>query len=212
MNVLIAAAHPDDEALGCGGTIARHCAAGDKVHVVYFTDGVGARNATKYEVEERRRCAERAAKALGGLVQTFLDFPDNALDTVGVLQLAKALEKLKLDPEIVYTHWAHDLNVDHRMVYQAVRTAYRMGPRLIRCFEVQSSSEWSDEAFRPNCFIDVKAQLDIKIAALKAYQSELRYPPHPRSLPSIWALMQWRGAAAGMDYAEAFLTVWERVN
>jgi LmbE family N-acetylglucosaminyl deacetylase len=224
-NVLVVAAHPDDEALGCGGTIARHVAAGDRVEVVFFTDGVGARyqdSSTSHKQNEvvRNEAAQHAAKILGTASPTCFGFPDNRLDSVDLLDLVKAVENLgrRCRPTTVYTHWAGDLNIDHRLVCQAVMTAFRpmadCPVMQIRLFEVPSSTEWGDRAvtpaFRPNLYVGIEKFLDVKRRALDAYHHEMRPFPHPRSLQAIEALAQWRGAESGMQAAEAFVTVLER--
>jgi LmbE family N-acetylglucosaminyl deacetylase len=224
-SVLVVAAHPDDEALGCGGTIARHVAAGDRVEVIFFTDGVGSRQqagqpANEVEEEIRNQAALGAAEILGIAPPTCFRFPDNRLDAIDLLDLAKAVESVgqRCRPSIVYTHWAGDLNVDHRLVYQAVMTAFRPTidcPVLeIRLFEVPSSTEWGDRAvtpaFRPSLYVGIDKFLDTKHRALDAYDREMRPFPHPRSHQAIEALARWRGAESGMAAAEGFVTILER--
>ncbi len=223
--VLVVAAHPDDEVLGCGGTIARHVAAGDRVEVAFFTDGVGARyqaGGPACEKDEliRNEAARRAAAILGMASPICFGFPDNRLDAVDLLDLVKAVEHVgrRCRPSIVYTHWIGDLNVDHRLVYQAVMTALRpmadCPVMQIRSFEVPSSTEWGDRgvtpAFRPNLYVGIDKFLEVKRRALDAYDRELRPFPHPRSYQAIEALARWRGAESGMLAAEAFVTILER--
>jgi LmbE family N-acetylglucosaminyl deacetylase len=216
-SILVVAAHPDDEALGCGGTIARHAAAGDTVDIVLLADGESARGAAGAAVEARREAARKAAAILGANAPRFEDLPDNRLDSVPLLdvivRLERAVEGLK--PDIVYTHCGSDLNVDHRIVHQAVATHYRPLPgatfRGVLAFEVASSTEWSDPSigalFRPDRYVDIAATLERKIAALAAYGAEMRPFPHPRSETAMRALAAWRGAGAGLVAAEAFETV-----
>jgi len=223
--VLVVAAHPDDEVLGCGGTIARHVAAGDQVEVAFFTDGVGARHRAEGPARERdevvrNEAARRAAAILGMANPTSFGFPDNRLDAVDLLDLVKAVEDVgrRCRPSIIYTHWAGDLNVDHRLAYQAVMTAFRpmadCPVMQIRSFEVPSSTEWGDRAvspaFRPNLYVGIEKFLDVKREALDAYEREMRPFPHPRSHQAIEALARWRGAESGMLAAEAFVTILER--
>ena len=223
--VLVVAAHPDDEVLGCGGTIARHVSTGDRVEVAFFTDGVGARHqaggAAHLKEEEIRNEATRCAAGILGMGKpTCFGFPDNRLDAVDLLDLVKAVEAVgqRCRPSIVYTHWAGDLNVDHRLVYQAVMTAFRPiadCPVLqIRSFEIPSSTEWGDRAvtpaFRPNLYVGIDRFLDIKRRALDAYDREMRPFPHPRSHQAIEALARWRGAESGMLMAEGFVSILER--
>lgn len=215
--VLVVAAHADDEALGCGGSLAKHVAAGDKVHVIFVADGVTSRSgAGQEEMVRRQQATEKARQILGISTMAFLDLPDNRLDSLPLLDIAQPLEALiaKLLPEIIYTHHYGDLNVDHRLVHQAVMTACRPLPgstvREILTFEVISSTEWSNPGlapFLPNLFVDISAQLEIKMEALEAYALEMRVPPHSRSVEHIRCLAKHRGYCMGVDAAEAFMVM-----
>jgi LmbE family N-acetylglucosaminyl deacetylase len=216
-DILVVAAHPDDEALGCGGAIARHAAAGDRVEIVFLADGEGARGAAAGEVAARQAAARRAAEILGARAPRFVDLPDNRLDSVPLLDVIGRLERALngYAPEIVYTHSGGDLNVDHRVVHQAVVTLFRPLPGAcwggLLAFEVPSSSEWSTPAigpvFAPDRFVDISAFLERKMAALAAYDAEMRPFPHARSYEAVRALATWRGASAGLTAAEAFETL-----
>jgi LmbE family N-acetylglucosaminyl deacetylase len=213
--VLVVAAHPDDEALGCGGTIARLSSEGSDVHLLFVADGVNARGpADATALLQRHSMAEKASVALGANPPTYLDFPDNRLDSVELLDLIQAIEEQgsKIRPEVVFTHCPSDLNIDHRLCAQAVITAFRPTPsqsvRSILAFEVPSSTEWSfgvQATFAPNAFFDVTDHLEAKFAALDAYREEMRAFPHPRSIEAIEALARWRGATIGAAAAEAFM-------
>lgn len=220
--VLVIAAHADDEALGCGGTMARHAAAGDDVHILFLADGVGARGDRAEQdaaLSERRAAAESAAAVLGAHPPIFLDLPDNQLDSMPLLEVTRAIEAVaeNLHPEIIYTHHAGDLNVDHRICNQAVLTAFRAFPgqsvRAIHCFEVCSSTEWAfastGPAFVPTRYVDISAFIETKLAALEAYAMEMRPFPHIRSSRAVSALATWRGACVGSEAAEAFITIRE---
>lgn len=220
--VLVVAAHPDDEALGCGGTMARHAADGDDVHVVFLTDGVAARGSDLPESDNaqvRHSAAEQATRILGASGLTHFDFPDNRLDCVALLDVAQAIEGLarEFQPTVVYTHHAGDLNVDHRICHQAVLTAFRAFPgqtvRRIFGFEVCSSTEWAfgsfHPAFVPNRYVDISSTLEKKMASLDAYSMEMRPFPHVRSPEAVRALATWRGACAGLNAAEAFSVIRE---
>ena len=217
MNVLVVAAHPDDEALGCGATIARHVANGDSVSVAFMTDGVGARRGVGPDAGSRRGACDRALSALGVTRSWHYEFPDNQMDTVPLLEIIEAIEMVARDylPDRIYTHHANDLNIDHRLTHQAVLTAFRPTPQAsveaIMTFETPSSTEWSAQtgatSFQPDHFIDITLFLDAKLSALAAYDEEMRPFPHPRSPEAIRALAQWRGAAAGLQAAEAFKTI-----
>ena len=211
--ILVVVAHPDDEVLGCAGTIARHVSDGDKVYVVFMSDGVTSRTGVESnEVEVRKQAAKDASNILG-IVQPprFLGFPDNRMDTVALLDIVQTLEQVinEIEPEVVYTHHSGDLNIDHKITHQAVMTACRPQPgfcvREIYSFEVLSSTEWStNNPFIPNYFVDISDILELKISAIKAYNSELRLFPHARSIESIEALVKYRGASVGVHAAEAF--------
>ena len=212
--ILVVAAHTDDEALGCGGTIARHVADGDRVHAVFLADGVSSRfGELKSAMENRQAAAEKAGEILGIATSTFLGLPDNRLDSLALLDVVQPLEARlsNLQPEVIYTHHHGDLNVDHRIAHQAVITACRPqnggSVREILCFEVVSSTEWATpqaDPFLPNLYVDITAQLDIKIKALEAYALEMRSSPHSRSLEHLVALARHRGYCVGFEAAEAF--------
>ncbi len=214
--VLVVVAHADDEVLGCGGTIARHAAMGDQVHVVFVADGVTARRgAGSKELGERQSATEKACAILGVGSTTFLGLPDNRLDSVPLLNVIQPIEEIcaKLAPQVVYTHHCGDLNVDHRITRDAVMTACRPLPgasvREILTFEVMSSTEWGGGAapFLPNLFMDIGAHLETKMRALDAYKLEMRSFPHSRSLEHMRHLARHRGSSVGVEAAEAFMVV-----
>lgn len=215
--VLVVAAHADDEALGCGGTLAKHAAEGDEVHVVFMADGVGARDGAHEEaLRARTEAMERALKALGVCDWHAIGLPDNQMDGLPLLQVVRPLEKIiaKLAPHTIYTHHHGDLNIDHRITHQAVMTACRPLPgsscREIFSFEVMSSTEWAgpgQAAFEPNVFVDISAYWRCKHQALEAYALEMHPPPHSRSIAHLDALAQHRGACIGAKHAEAFMLI-----
>ena len=213
-NVLVVVAHADDETLGCGGTIARHVDQGDRVCVVTMTDGVSARVDTgEAESIERENAFSQAMKVLDVESKRQFSFPDNRMDQVALLDVVVALETVanEFSPNIVYTHFSGDLNVDHRVTYQAVMTAFRPLPNSciskILTFEVLSSTEWSGrsfQSFQPNCFVDIHLYWKQKLQALEKYKAEMRDFPHSRSYESLEALALLRGANNGLAMAEAF--------
>ncbi len=215
--VLIVAAHTDDEALGCGGTIARHVAEGDVVNAIFMADGVSSRSeAAQDDLENRNAAAEHAREILGIRENVYLRLPDNRLDSLPLIEVIQRLEPIirKLRPNIIYTHHHGDLNVDHRITHQAVLTACRPMPsctvQAIYAFEVMSSTDWATptaQPFIPNHYVDISAQLNIKLDALKAYQLEMRDAPHSRSTEHLSALARHRGYSVGMVAAEAFMTI-----
>ena len=219
-SALVVAAHPDDEVLGCGGLISRLAKEGTSVNVVFLSDGVSARyDGTDRgnwvaELATRRNSGLEAAKLLGANDPIYYNFLDNQLDQVAILALTKIVEKYldEFTPNLVLTHFPGDLNIDHRRVAEAVITATRPGmrefPDEVWAFEVPSSTEWGahlNSGFSPDVFVEVSAHVKSKLAALGAYNFEMREFPHPRSERAIRALLDWRGSNAGILQAEAFV-------
>ena len=220
-DVLVVAAHPDDEVLGCGGTIARLATAGRSVHVLLLADGENSRaevdgaGVSAGALAARQAAAQQACDILGCLSVEALAMPDNRMDGLVLLDVVKEIEaRIKhYAPTTLLTHHGGDVNVDHRVVHQAVIAACRPVPghsvRELLFFEVPSSTEWrppsSADSFDPNYFVDVSATLDRKMSALDAYASELRDFPHPRSKTAVKALASWRGSTVGVPAAEAFV-------
>jgi LmbE family N-acetylglucosaminyl deacetylase len=219
VKVLVIAAHPDDEILGCGATAARLVAEGHEVHFAILGEGVTSRHANRSEADARqlqelKRHTHAAAAKVGVTNVSLHGLPDNRLDTVPLLEVVKVVEELvrRLRPEVIYTHHGGDLNIDHGVVHRAVLTATRptgeCSVREIYAFEVPSSTEWAfqriEPSFRPNVFVDVTRMVDAKIAAMECYESEARKFPHPRSPEALRAAaMRW-GSVAGCGAAEAF--------
>lgn len=212
--VLVVAAHSDDEALGCGGTIARHIEEGDTVHVVFMADGVKSRNsASESDFMRRVDASKRCQSILGFSSLTALNFSDNRMDDYSLLEVIQKLELIieGIQPSVVYTHHHGDLNIDHRITHSAVMTACRPLPnssvREIFGFEVLSSTEWSTPlaaTFTPTYFVDISKKLQVKLDALAAYYEEMRKPPNSRSVEHAEVLARHRGYSVGVDAAEAF--------
>lgn len=219
-SVLVVAAHPDDELLGCGGTLARHIREGDSVSVLILGEGLTSRQDSREQGllnEDLDNLHTDMKMALGklGIRSVFsLAFPDNRFDSVPLLDVVKAVEgvKKRVEPELVYTHYIGDLNIDHRITVQAVLTAFRPQPgesvKEIYSFEVPSSTLWmpgETSSFNVNYYVDITEYLDLKLRALSCYQSEIRPWPHARSLENIESLAKMRGASIGVEAAEAFI-------
>jgi len=218
--VLVIAAHPDDEVLGCAATMAKHVQNGDEVHVAILVEGITSRDKVRNREQhdkqllELQQSANKANKILGVSTVIFGTFPDNRMDSVDLLDVVKVIEDLieKFNPDVVYTHHHGDVNIDHQIVNRAVITACRPLPgvkcKTILFFEVASSTEWqissSSSSFSPNWFVDVSETMQLKMKALQAYQSEMRTWPHARSLDAVAYLAKWRGATIGVQAAEAF--------
>lgn len=223
--ILAVVAHPDDEVLGCGGTLAAWSRSGAQTHVLCLADGETSRYRDRSTPEAlaritaRHEVARKAADILGLSSIRFLDLPDNRLDGVDLLDVIWSIEALirEVAPDTVYTHHGGDLNLDHRIAHQAVTTACRPLPgfpvRRIYAFETPSSTDWATEAhgpgFRPNLFIDISDTLKYKIASLAAYDEEMEPFPHPRSLEGVSVMARQRGACVGVSAAEAFMLVRE---
>lgn len=215
--VLVVAAHTDDEALGCGGTIAKHVAQGDTVYTVFLADGVTSRpGATSAELELRTAAATKAHSILGIKQSFMLGFPDNRMDAVPILDIVQRLETVidEVQPSVIYTHHYGDLNIDHRITHQAVMTACRPVPgspvKEIYAFEVLSATEWTSPgfcSFTPHFFIDITEHLETKMNALSAYKMEMREPPHSRSNINAKRLAELRGSIIGVGAAEAMMAL-----
>lgn len=221
-NVLVVAAHPDDEILGCGGTIVRHIKLGNQVCILILGEGLSSRFRNRESVKKKefyslKKQAKKAANILGVREVFFLDFPDNSFDSVPILKIIKEIERVKkaVRPSIIYTHHYGDLNIDHCIAYRAVLTACRPVKdetvREIYSFEIPSSTEWSgpdkETYFIPDRFVDISKTIETKIKALSCYKNEIRTYPHPRSMKSVKLLGARRGSEVGLKFAESFQTI-----
>ena len=216
-SILIVVAHPDDEVLGCGGTIAKWSDKGVDVHVAFLSEGISSRDGEvdSEELAVRRHAARNACNILGVKDIFFGEFPDNRMDTVALLDVVKIVESLieQYHPDTIFTHHAGDLNIDHQRTHEAVVTACRPqaghSVRTLLFFENPSSTEWqtpgSGNIFEPNWFEDISATLHLKLQALNVYDMEVRDWAHPRSCKGVEHLARWRGATVGVSAAEAFL-------
>ncbi|MSS27813.1 PIG-L family deacetylase [Desulfovibrio sp. PG-178-WT-4] len=217
-NTLVVAAHPDDEMLGCGGTLARLSAQGAHITILLLGEGPLARGTEAADARANARLsAQRAASVLGvGTADVhFASLPDNRFDTVSLLDIIQRIESLagRVQPDLVLTHHAGDMNQDHRLTHQAVMTAFRplpdSNPLSILGFEVLSSTEYTPPQtappFCPNVFVDISVTLEKKCLALQEYASEMRPWPHPRSIEAVKHLAALRGCFCGCEAAEAFI-------
>lgn len=218
MRTLVIAAHPDDEVLGCGGTIARLTDEGHQVSIAILGEGITSRYAQRdqakdSELRQLRECSAKVAELLGAECFTY-DLPDNRFDTVPLLDIIKIIEDLvdRLAPEAVYTHHGGDLNIDHAIVHRATMTAVRPLPDgpvpAVYAYEVPSSTEWSlqrfSPVFRPSVFIDIDRTLERKLRAMRLYEGEVRPAPHPRSPEVLRAIALRWGSVCGRSAAEPF--------
>jgi LmbE family N-acetylglucosaminyl deacetylase len=208
---MVIAAHPDDELLGCGGTIALHARASEQVTSViacegeslrYGKEGVGPRSHT-----------ERAARKLGVEDVRLLGFSDQRLDTITLTDLITPLEKAirEVRPAIIYCQYGGDVNRDHQLLFQALMVATRPTEEYIQAvyaFDTASSTEWAfPRSFVPDTWVDVSSTLELKLEAMACYESELRDYPHPRSLEALKNKAKAWGNQVCLDAAEPFMTI-----
>ncbi|WP_142414608.1 PIG-L deacetylase family protein [Hathewaya massiliensis] len=216
--ILVIAAHPDDEILGVGGTVLKHTKDGDECFGIILGEGMTSRYdkrelAESHRVEELHEDTYKSAEFVGYKNVYIESLPDNRFDSIPLLDIVKIIEKYieKIKPDIIYTHFGGDLNIDHKITFEAVLTATRpIGEEYVKeiyAFETVSSTEWNfnnNTNFNPNYFIDVTETLDEKLKAMECYQSELREFPHPRSNENLkHSALKW-GSVISRKYAEAF--------
>lgn len=217
MRIIILSSHPDDEALGCGGTLLKHHANGDELYWVIVTTAFENQNYSKKWITSRQREIEEVKKKAGFIKVFKLDYPTATLDSGSLKTLVPALAKIFSDvsPEIIYLPNRSDAHSDHRITFEAAMAcakSFRL-PSLkkILMYECISETEFAppltENIFVPNYFTDISEFMEKKIELAKIYKSELGEHPFPRSIENIRALATFRGAMAGVKYAEAFQVV-----
>lgn len=208
--VLVIGAHPDDEVLGVGGTIAKHADAGDDVHILIVTEGTTHQYDDTELIEEKKRHARSCADILGASTVHFGDLPDMKLDQVPHVEVNSVIENVcdEINPDIVYTHSQREVNLDHLAVHESTIVATRPGSGVstVLAYETPSSTDFATDinGFNPTLFIDIEDYLNKKTDAFDCYETEVREYPHPRSSESIRSIAKARGAASGNTDAEAF--------
>lgn len=218
-DMLVVAAHPDDEVLGCGGTIFRKAHEESDVFIAILGEGITSRYdnrkaADDSETETLHQNCRKVANLLNAKDLFMYNLPDNRFDTVPLLDITKLIEKLvqKIRPSVIFSHSGGDLNIDHVITHRAVMTAVRP---MVQCpvkdiyaFEIPSSTEWAFQQFqpifKPNVFFDISQSIDHKLEALACYDGEARIFPHPRSPEAIRSISRRWGSVVGLEYAEAF--------
>ena len=215
MKILVIAPHPDDEVLGCGGTIAKYTYKGDEVYLCIVTKSYTPDWSEEF-LKRRQKEIEKANKILGIKKTYLLNFPTVKLDTIPQKKLNTSILKVvsEVKPDVLYIPHKGDLNKDHRLVFEASLVAVRpsnLKLKNVLSYETLSGTEWgqSIEPFIPNVYVDISGTLEKKIESMKAYKSELKKYPHPRSLEIIEALAKKRGSEVGTRFAEAFMLIRE---
>lgn len=225
-NVLVVAAHPDDELLGAGGTVRRLANEGVIVRSVILAEGLTSRadkrlDVDMTELEALQKDARKAAEIIGYKSIEFCGFPDNRMDGMELLDVIKTVSEYvdKYKPDTIFTHHHGDLNIDHRITCEAVLTACRpVGDykvKRIYAFETPSSSEWNYnylEPFTPNVYFDITDTMEAKVQAMACYNTESTMYPHPRSPEGLRSLGRFRGTNVGYEMAEGFMLLRETVD
>ena len=205
MNILVLAAHPDDESVGMGGTI-KKLSKKNNIHLCVLTEGVSAQYNDKKMILERRNACKKSGKILGISNYTFLDFPDMKLDSIPHLEINRELEKIikKFNPKIVYTTSRHDINKDHQTVFESTLVVTRPQSSNVKQVFSYETTGMTISQFLPTVFEDISKEFKYKIKSIKMYTSEIRSFPHPLSLKAIENLAIQRGIESGTKKAEAF--------
>ena len=218
--ILVIAPHPDDEVLGCGGTIKKYTESGNEVYLCIVTKAYTPDWSEEY-IKEKSKETKSSNNVLGIKKTLFLDLPTVKLDTIPQKKLNDLINNCvkEVNPEIVFIPFFSDINKDHKLVSESAMVALRPKPdsfvRKVYFYEVLSETEWAqpaqkiEEVFMPNFYEDISEYLDNKIKAMECYKSELKEYPHPRSLKGIKILAQKRGTECGVKAAEAFMLLRE---
>ena len=213
--ILAIFAHPDDEILACGGTLIKRVSEGFNINILILSNGCESRSqSSQNEINHRLKSCEKASEIIGANLLKVGEFPDNKFDSIPLLDIVKYIERNVKDikPDEIFTHFRSDLNIDHRITFQAVKTVFRPffmkeNSKIFEC-EVPSSTDWTDNfisPFSPNHYEDISLHIKKKIEALNCYNSEMRDPPHSRSYESIQNLAKFRGMHSGSNMSEAFI-------
>jgi LmbE family N-acetylglucosaminyl deacetylase len=220
-NILIIAAHPDDEVLGVGGTIAKYTGIGVDVYVCILADGATSRY-EDWMVTELQENALKAANILKVKEAFFEGLPDERLDQIPFIDVVKSIERriTETKPDTVFVHHRGDANTDHQIAFKATIAATRtLKTNIINrilCYEVPSSTEQSppfiEYTFTPNVFFDITNTLSKKMEAVQVYKSEIREYPHPRSVEALSVAAKHWGVKVGLEAAEAFMLVREIIH
>ena len=218
MKILIIAPHPDDEVLGCGGTIAKYTKDGSEAYLCIVTKAYTPDWSEDF-LKNRPKEIKKANKILGIKKTYLLDYPTAKLDTIPQKELNDAISNVisEVKPDILFIPHKGDLNKDHRLVFKSSIVASRPTNHRIKrilSYETLSETEWGQtlEPFLPNVYVDISKTFKKKIEAIKAYKSEIKQNRHPRSLDIIEALAKKRGSEICVQFAEAFMLIREMIT
>jgi LmbE family N-acetylglucosaminyl deacetylase len=200
---MVLVAHADDETLGAGGLIIKLLRAQWDVSVVIMANGIVT---ARQQTDDNRAHVDQACKVLGAKEPIFLEFPDQRLDTIAIADLANAVGKLDIQPDLIITHVDTDLNADHRIVLDVAKIIGRpkSKPVAIIGIEIPGTSDWNCNQFPANYFIDITGEIDRKVEAFLKYENEVQPYPHPWSDEGLRLLARRHGMTCGYEYAEAF--------
>ena len=215
--ILIVASHPDDEVLGCGGTIAKLNKNKNKIYVYFSHEGTSSRyidplsKKSLNEIKIRNKMAVKCSKFLGYEIVKFENNLNLRNEKFSILDNVKKLNQIinKIKPDTVITHHPDDINDDHQKTFKIVSNATRPPSKYkvkeIYLMEIPSTTDWTlRSSFRPNVFVDISQNIGTKIKAIKIYKSEFNKFPHSRSEKNLYSHAIYRGAQVGKKYVEAF--------
>lgn len=207
--VLVIASHPDDELLGCGGTLIRHVDYGDEIQSIIMCEGESIRY--KEQKVNQHEATDEAAKIIGISKTNRFDFPDQRLDKFSLVELITPIEAVvnEFRPDIVYVQFGGDINRDHALTFEAASIALRPMNGFVKdiyaFYTVGSTELKTPGEFVPNVWVDIEQQIDRKIQAFSCYSSEVREYPHPRSLEGVRNVAAFFGNQCCLKYAETFM-------
>ena len=214
MNLIIISAHPDDEVIGAGGTILKHKKNGDNIFWLITTNVFESHGFAKKRVESRQEEIKKVANLLGVKHTYILEYPTMSLSSETLVKMVPEISKifLEVQPEIIYCVNRSDVHSDHRITFDAVMACTKSFRypfiKKVLMYECISETEFApalpEKLFMPNYFVDISEYFEEKRAVLKIYESELGRHPFPRSLRNVEALATFRGAIAGVEYADAY--------
>lgn len=209
MKVLVLSAHPDDEILGVCGTLCKHIENGDLVYICIVTKAFEPQWSKVY-MDRILQEQNEVDKFLNIKKRFNLNLPTTKLNTIAHGELNKKISDIvdEINPQVLYTHFEHDLNEDHAIIFKASLVATRPPKKIkLLCYETLSSSEWKTKAFKPNYYVDIKDYIDKKIKTFQIYESEVKAYPYPRSLEGIRIQAKKRGSEVCIEYSEAFILI-----